>query len=470
MIPGPLKVGRRPTAPGTDFNAPADLTQLPEIAKTFRRPRQLASFVLPAKGGLKDEMVVKAAESALRMLVGLVVTGFVVRRLGIGAFGSFSYVWSIYAIAAPLASLGIDQVIVRAITADPHRTRFYVAQAIRLRLVAGLGATAILLTWLVAAGASSEEMATGLIASVGLLFLVSEVFMAAMQAERGSRRTGRLRLIAFAGSSVLKVAVAVVHPTPAAIALATVSEPAFILMQTLLASNRIAKGSPVQRVGSGPRSTSASLLRDGLPYLLSAASVSLYMRCDVVLLHRWSSANETGRYAAVTRISEVLYFLPIAVCAAATPALLRIFEVNPTACLKRLRKLTMTLCAVAIAFAAVTAAGAPVLLRLAFGDEFGQAAWVLRVHALATIPVFVGVAREVWLLARKKGKISLVTTLSGAAINIGLNFVLIPRYGAMGAAIATAASYTFAVFIAPLAFASGREFFGIRRLNTEVTP
>ncbi len=468
MMPGLFKLETRATAHDAEFSAPPDFTPLPNEQKAAGWSRRLAGLPLPARGGLKDEVVVKAAESALRMLLGLAVTGFVVRRLGIAAYGSFSYVWSIYAIATPLASLGIDQVIIRAISSDPQRTRLYVSQAIRLRSAAALGATAVLLTWLVAAGATSEEMATGLIASVGISFLVSEVLMAAMQAERGSRRTAHLRLVAFAGSNVLKVAAALVHPTPAAIALATVSEPAFILLQTLLASNRISPRLHNHPLGEAPRATQVSLLREGLPYLLSAASVSLYMRCDVVLLHRWSSANETGQYAAVTRISEVLYFLPIAVCAAATPTLLRIFAVDPAACLIRLRKLTVMLCAIAVAFAVVTAAGASVLLRLAFGDEFAQAAPVLRVHTLSTIPVFAGVAREVWLLARKKGRVSLVTTLSGAALNIVLNFILIPRYGAMGAAIATAASYTFAVFISPLAFASGREFFGVCPLKTEV--
>jgi O-antigen/teichoic acid export membrane protein len=41
----------------------------------------------------------------------------------------------------------------------------------------------------------------------------------------------------------------------------------------------------------------------------------------------------------------------------------------------------------------------------------------------------------------KKSVMALVTASVGAASNVALNFILIPLYGAMGAAIATAVSY-----------------------------
>lgn len=49
-------------------------------------------------------------------------------------------------------------------------------------------------------------------------------------------------------------------------------------------------------------------------------------------------------------------------------------------------------------------------------------------------------------IIEKKSKSSLITTVIGTVMNIGLNFILIPRMGAHGAAIATAVSYGF-VFV-----------------------
>ena len=440
----------------------------PDRRKASRFPSSSPGSFHLLRGGMREEVMVKAGESALRMLLGLVATSFVVRRLGVDAFGSFSYVWSIYAIATPLASLGIDQVVLRAICSDPDRSHLHIADALRVRRFGALGAAAALLLFLAVSRATSQELIVGLIAAAGLAFLISEISMAGLQAELGSRFVARLRLISFAIANVSKIAVALIHPTPVTIALATVAEPAILLLLTRRRSGRATRlGSSHLRPFGTPVAPGHSLLRQGFPYLLSAASVSLYMRCDVVLLHRWSSPSETGLYAAVTRISEVMYFLPVAVGAAATPGLLRLFQVDPRECLVRLRKLTLMLCGIAIAFAASTAVLAPTLLKVAFGREYGAGALVLRVHALSTIPVFAGVAREIWLLARNQGKVSLATTLSGAAINIGLNIILIPRMGALGAAISTTASYTFAVFVAPLVFVCGREFFGFSRQRDE---
>lgn len=49
-------------------------------------------------------------------------------------------------------------------------------------------------------------------------------------------------------------------------------------------------------------------------------------------------------------------------------------------------------------------------------------------------------------MVEKRGGLNLLTMMAGALINIGLNLVLIPKYGAQGAAIATFISY-FVVFI-----------------------
>ena len=65
------------------------------------------------------------------------------------------------------------------------------------------------------------------------------------------------------------------------------------------------------------------------------------------------------------------------------------------------------------------------------------------------IAVFLGIASAQWLMAEGLHHISVVGTLVGLFLNLLLNFVLIPGYGAFGAALATTVSYFVAVF-APL--------------------
>jgi PST family polysaccharide transporter len=53
-----------------------------------------------------------------------------------------------------------------------------------------------------------------------------------------------------------------------------------------------------------------------------------------------------------------------------------------------------------------------------------------------------------WLLAEDLLRFSLVTHLSGAVMNVALNLLLIPGYGAVGAAVATVISYACAGWLA----------------------
>jgi len=49
---------------------------------------------------------------------------------------------------------------------------------------------------------------------------------------------------------------------------------------------------------------------------------------------------------------------------------------------------------------------------------------------------------SLWLVSEKYAEFSLFSQVSGAVSNIILNLILIPMYGAMGAAVATLISYS----------------------------
>jgi polysaccharide transporter, PST family len=60
---------------------------------------------------------------------------------------------------------------------------------------------------------------------------------------------------------------------------------------------------------------------------------------------------------------------------------------------------------------------------------------------------FMGVTKSIWIIAENQGAYSLVFTCLGVITNVVLNFWLIPRYQAIGAAIATLISYGFVDYL-----------------------
>ena len=103
--------------------------------------------------------------------------------------------------------------------------------------------------------------------------------------------------------------------------------------------------------------------------------------------------------------------------------------------------------AAAYGLSIVIAPAAPWIVRLAYGDAFAAAGPILAVHIWSSIFVFLGVARGQWLVNEGLQRFYLVATLGGAVLNILLNYLLIPRWGGLGAAVATVISYGLAAWL-----------------------
>ena len=84
------------------------------------------------------------------------------------------------------------------------------------------------------------------------------------------------------------------------------------------------------------------------------------------------------------------------------------------------------------------------IINIFFGQEFHAAAPVLMIYIWAGVAVFLGVASSQYLINENYNKLSFLRAFIGMILNVALNFLLIPTYGIVGAAIATLVSYTFA--------------------------
>jgi polysaccharide transporter, PST family len=154
-----------------------------------------------------------------------------------------------------------------------------------------------------------------------------------------------------------------------------------------------------------------------------------------------------GIYGAATRISEAWYFVPTAIAAAAAPAITAAHAHDPAGYLASVRRLLDILAAVAlVAAVALSLLSTPIVGAL-FGREFAASAPVLAVHAWAGVFVALGVGQSAWNVCEGLTRLALFRTLGGAALNIVLNALLIPRFGALGAAVATVASYALSAYI-----------------------
>ena len=184
------------------------------------------------------------------------------------------------------------------------------------------------------------------------------------------------------------------------------------------------------------------VLRSCLPLLWLNLMLAALMWADALLLGVWGSATDVGIYAIAKRVAIVLGLVTYAVSISAPPRFATLYDQGRVGELERLARTTLCLMGLL---------GLPVLVVLVafpdwvlgwFGDDFRAGAELLTVLALGQFATFLHVVNaKLLIMAGRERLVGGVVTVVADA-NIALNCVLIPEYGAMGAAIAYTLSHT----------------------------
>jgi O-antigen/teichoic acid export membrane protein len=186
--------------------------------------------------------------------------------------------------------------------------------------------------------------------------------------------------------------------------------------------------------------------------MLAGAAVVLYMRIDQVMLRHLAGEEEAGIYAVAVRLSEAVYFVPAIVVTGLLPFWSAARQRGGRDYEQALQGIFDLQTALALGFALPVTFASGAIVTAVFGPDYAAAGPVLAVHVWAGIFVFQGTARSQAWVFEDWNRLTLVTTVAGAACNVLLNYLWIPRHGAMGAAAATLVAYGVAAWGASFCF------------------
>ena len=199
---------------------------------------------------------------------------------------------------------------------------------------------------------------------------------------------------------------------------------------------------------SKPQPLAASLLlHEGLPLLLGSLAAMIYMRSDVLMLGKMAGYRVAGIYSSASQITEACALFPMAFVPALFPILLRWRQAGAEFYAQQFERL---FCAAALAGAGMAVCltmTAPFVVRLLYGAEYSAAASILVIHAWSAIFFYVAIMQTGYDITERLTWLNALRTAAGATVNIGLNFVLIPRYGGSGSALATLISLSCSGFL-----------------------
>ena len=385
------------------------------------------------------------AERGLRIGLTLLVSGLMARYLGTEQFGQLNYALAFVALFSVISSLGLDSLLVRDVVQSPSSKDELLGTVFNLKVIGSLAA--ILLSFLTIRLLQPEEDLLHwlvLISAVGLVFRAFDVIDLFFQSQVASKFGVIAKSISFALSSLIKLGLIFFSASLLAFAWAGITEFAIyaICLVILYQSNHL----QVLRWHWNPK-RAFQLLSQSWPLMLSGMSVLIYMKIDQVLLGAMVGSEALGIYSAIVPLSEVWYFIPVAIVISATPYIIKARETSESLYYQRLQQLFSLLTALSFFVAIPMTFLSEPLIVLIYGQSYKAGGVMLAIHIWACIFVSLGVSQGIWDVNEGLTGLRLQRTLIAAILNIGLNLALIPLYAGSGAATSTVISYAASGYI-----------------------
>jgi O-antigen/teichoic acid export membrane protein len=185
------------------------------------------------------------------------------------------------------------------------------------------------------------------------------------------------------------------------------------------------------------------LLRRASFMFASVLAVQLHARADQLLLNAFAGATELGLYAGAYKFLEQLMMIPVIVNSVLLPAMSRRGDADTADGLEQAYFATFVL---ALGLALAVGLAAKPIVALVLGPEFAPAADILAILAWGIPGLFLASVSGLFYSLKGLEHLGFVRNLTGLATTVVLGLILIPRYGAAGAAWSMVASYTFIAF------------------------
>ena len=368
----------------------------------------------------------------------LVFTVMVPRNVGPSEWGEWTLAQSLGQLSSVLFDLGMNTVLVKAISRRPEEAQSQIGAVMTARLVLAPLMMLTMLGFSLAVGYSQHTQI--LIALAALSFGFASITASAASALQGFER---MHLSAFA--SVLTGVIL----TTGAVIMVKILALGVISICALAVCSQIIGGVPIlvwlnRQVQVRPTldwQVVYKLVREGMPYWASRGTFTAYAWLAAVMISLLGATQENGWYSVAFQMMSLPGFLIYAVTTAVFPALSRGFVDGGEQTVDLMARSFRLLVTLSLPMAAGLALVSGNLVALLYGAWFAPAGHVLAVIALVTPPVFVATLVGTFLIAADRQTQWTCTMAGLCVVNLLLNLITIPYFhahhgnGALGAAI-----------------------------------
>ena len=402
------------------------------------------------QGGLRAlilrNLTAQSVGEGVALACGLVSTLILSQYLGVAGFGAFNYVFAFMYLFLSLNDLGVNTIVVREISQAPGRAGDIIGAALSLRLaIAGIvfvAACAAIALWPMDPSLRAPLLLFALILPVNALNVPGLVMQTAMRFDWVATT---LIIWRVSGLALIVAVLAAGYGVMAVLAALLVSDVIGTALLFMFARRLVRFRVRVDRAEW------RLLMQSALPVGATLLLTAIVNRVDFLMLERMTSIEAVGQYGAAYRVTNLFERLPLFVMATLYPVMSRLAAEDPRRLREVYRKSVAHLAAIGLPLGIVVSMFAPWMMALVFGEQYRMAGNALRYLIWSTTFLYLALTGGNLLISVGRSRDNFVALALGAAVNIGLNLVLIPARGVEGAAIATAISVALVLMVTMIA-------------------
>ncbi len=384
------------------------------------------------------------------MGVGLFVGIWLARYLGPEQYGILSYAVAFVSLFGVLATLGMDQIVVRDIVRSADEADEILGTAFALKFCGAIMAIGAIIA-VISVMRPREYLTLSLVGIIaaGTIFQSFDIIDFWFQAHVQSKYVVYARNSAFLIVAFLRVCLIMTQAPLIAFAFAALAEIVLGAVGLVIFYQRRAMRLYNWRFSF---QRARALLNQTWPLLISGFAIMVFTRIDQVLLGNLIGNTELGIYVVAVRLTELFNFIPAIVASSIYPSLIKAYEASAEVFYDRLKRVVGGFFWSYLLLSVVVVVVSRPLIYILYGVEFSRSADVLSILMYSSIFVSMGTIFFLKFVIEGTIQIGMYGTLMSAVLNIILNLWLIPIYGASGAAIATLLSYSLSIIPQSLLF------------------
>lgn len=379
-------------------------------------------------------MTGKIINMSAALLVGILVA----RYLGPENYGLMNYVISYVSIFTILANFGLDNIEIRELSRQPEKKEYILGTCLRIRFVCASIATLLVV-------ATLFMYKVDYFTAIMILLYTSTLFTSCFNIVRNyftsivkNEYIVKAEITRTLIGALIKIILLWMKVPLEYFIIATIFDTILVASGYCLSYRKI-----VGKISDWKydKTIVFFLLKESFPLVLSGAAVIIYQRIDQVMIGSMIDNESVGYFATAGKFVDLVLFLPSVLTQTITPILVRTRE-NGTLqeYNKKKHQFVSIVVWVSILLAGIVSLLAYWLVYLTYGVKYLMAVPVLQIMAWKTVGMALSSSVGQIIIMEGIQKWAVIRNVMGCLVCIGLNLLVIPKYGIVGSAWVTIAT------------------------------